>query len=270
MSRLAPNALGMEKNRAFTLIELLVVIAIIAILAAMLLPVLSRAKATAKKISCVNNLRQIGVGTHLYATDNNDWIVSARNGGGGAYNQRAINSPQTALIAQIGLDPMKTNGTSSIWCCPSLPSYKVGLPVFQPDQGQWLIGYQYFGGVTNWINSAFPAGTPSYSPVKVSTARSQWVLTADCLNRYVAEGLGKADWDVGIPPGFPHPRPGTRYPDGANEGMIDGSVAWYKIERTYQLTEFSPSYENAYFYQSDLPPAFTPFILKNLALPAQR
>jgi prepilin-type N-terminal cleavage/methylation domain-containing protein len=59
-----------KRNDGFTLIELLIVVAIIAVLAAMLLPALQRAQESARRARCASNLRQIGVGTELYQTDN--------------------------------------------------------------------------------------------------------------------------------------------------------------------------------------------------------
>jgi len=72
-----PSRCGQSRGLAFTVIELLVVVAIIGILAALLLPVIGRAKRQSRSVTCISQLRQLGIATRLYSEDNDGKLPSA-------------------------------------------------------------------------------------------------------------------------------------------------------------------------------------------------
>jgi prepilin-type N-terminal cleavage/methylation domain-containing protein len=267
---------GVGGRSGFTLTELLVVIATLALLSALILPVLSQGlnRDTSIKAQCANQLRQIGVAMTACAQDNNGIYLPARGGNAPSANTQALNRPQA--IQSHFFAPNATNGADKIWCCPSLPDYAqpTGLPVYQASQGQWILGYKYYGGIQYWVNSVFTGGTPSYSPVTLSQAHPAWVLASDCISGYIGGGTGPGgaplSWQVGNTLyGVPHRRVGAvlggvPFPDGANECFVDGSVSWMKVESTLQLTEYLATYELDYMYQSELPPAFNALNISRL------
>jgi type II secretory pathway pseudopilin PulG len=139
-----------ESAKAFTLIELLIIIAVIAILAALLLPVLNAVKERAGRTTCLNNLRQINLAIRMYSDDANDTSPSAQG------TNRIISYYKTLMQGYVGL-----NGPPSpqdkLFTCPSdtfhywvWPS---GVPVFVPKGRHEEAGSDYSSYAFNGVNS---------------------------------------------------------------------------------------------------------------------
>lgn len=124
----------MKIERAFTLIELLVVIAIIAILSALLLPALTRAREKAHALTCLNNLKQWGLATQLYVTDNSDFLPPEGSPNANSDDGWFVALPRILRQPSYHEMPWHTNAGIDpgrcLWICPSNPRRSNGNNLF--------------------------------------------------------------------------------------------------------------------------------------------